>query len=134
MTTAADLYRFKALLLPWGVRGIDTWAATGSAWWDGDTFNALVSQGMETYRLTHVRTAGYDAPEVTGTTKAAGEAAAAYVRTLVDTGGVVYIDSLGFEPDEEDNFGRMIGAVTLADGRDLTALMIDSGHAVADPA
>ena len=132
MTGTTDLYKYKALLMPWGARSLETWAATGSAFHDGDTFNALVSRGEHDYLLTHVRCALYNAPEITGATKDAGLAATAYVRTLADAGAVVYLDSLGFGYDQEDSFGRMLAAVTLADGRDLAALMIDGGYAIAD--
>lgn len=135
MTTAPALFNTRALLVPWTVRDItDLWGATGTSFHDGDTFNALIDRGEGDLLLTHVRPAGYNAPEVYGDTKPAGEAAAAYVRTLVDTGAMVTIDSAQFvDSHEEDDFGRVLGAVTLADGRDLCSLMIDSGHAVADP-
>ena len=133
MTGPTDLYKYKALLVPWGLRSLETWAATGSAFHDGDTFNALVSRGEHDYLLTHVRCALYDAPEITGATKPAGLAALAYVRTLAPEGSVVYLNSISFvHSDEEDDFGRMLAAVTLADGRDLATLMIDGGYAVAD--
>lgn len=125
MTTSADLYRYQATLVPW-----NTSATT--AWHDGDTFNASVDLGCRVHWVGHVRCAGYNAPEVEGAGKEAGETAATFVRSLVDTGGVVYLDSQAFEPDEEDDFGRMLAVVTLADGRNLATLMIDSGNAVVD--
>lgn len=133
MTGPNDLYKYKALLIPWNARGLETLNFSGTSWHDGDTFNALVSGGLHNYSLIHIRCAGYNAPEITGTTKVAGEASANYVRSLVDTGQIVYLDSLAFtSTDEEDNFGRMLAKVTLADGRDLSQLMIDSSHAVID--
>jgi endonuclease YncB( thermonuclease family) len=134
VTGSADLYRFKALLLPWTVRGLSTFELNGTAWHDGDTFAALIDKGMRGYDLFHVRAAGYDAPEVTGPTKPAGDAATAYARSLAETGEIVYLDSLAFAASaEEDNFGRMLAFVTLPNGTDLAALMINSGHAVPDP-
>lgn len=129
MTDFPGLYRYKALLMPWAVRGIDTWTATGTAWWDGDTCAVLVSRGEHDYLLTHLRCAGYNAPELRD---AGGRAAVDFVRTLADTGDTIYLDSHSFGTDQEDNFGRMLATVTLADGRDLATLMIDSGHAVVD--
>lgn len=139
MTTAApdEGFRYEALLVPWGATNLATLlTATGSSWHDGDTFNALIAKGDHEYRLTHVRTALDNAPEVNrAATKAAGEAATAYARSLADTGAIVYLDSSAFtDSDEEDDFGRTLAVVTLADGRDLATLMISSGHAVADPA
>lgn len=122
---AGDLYQYRATLIPWN--------DTGTAWHDGDTFNADVDLGCRVHWQGHVRCAGYNAPEVTGASKAAGLEAAAYVRTLLDTGAVVHLDSHAFQPDELDNFGRMLATVTLPDGRDLAALMIGTGHAVPDP-
>jgi endonuclease YncB( thermonuclease family) len=129
MTGPTDLYKFRLLLLPWDVRGLTTWGNTGSAWHDGDTFNALVSQGMNNYWLGHVRCAGYNAPEVK--TGLPGALATAYARSLVDTRGIAYSDSLKFEPNnEQDSFGRMLGRITLSDSRDLADEMIAAGQAV----
>ena len=119
MTGPADLFRY---------------AATVTRWVDGDTAKVDVDLGCRVHWRGSLRCAGYNAPEVRGATALAGAAATAYVESLCPVGSTVYLDSLAFEPDELDNFGRMLGAVTLADGRDLAALMIDSGHAVADPA
>lgn len=130
---AECLYHYKALLLPWTVHGLEDFTRFGTSWHDGDTCNVLVSTGMHGYELIHLRPAGYNAPETNGDTKAAGDAARAYVAGLVDTGGIVYVNSIEFTHDQEGSFGRMLGVVTLADGRDLATLMIESGHAVPDP-
>lgn len=130
-TTDADLFKYRARLRPWGLHGLDTWDVTGSSWHDGDTFNAIVSMGARGYDLFHIRPAGYDAPELEGATKPAAIKARDYAASLVDTGGIVYLDSQAFwASHEEDNFARMLARVTLPDGRDLTELMIGSGHAV----
>lgn len=135
MTGPGDLYKFKARLMPWTCRGLETLDATGTAWWDGDTVNALVSMGRHDYGLVHIRCAGYNAPEIHGATKPAGEAAAVYARSLAEVGAIVFLNSLAFQAaDEEDDFGRMLATVTLADGRDLAAVMIAAGHAIPDPA
>lgn len=120
MTGASDLYRYEATVLRWV---------------DGDTAKVDVDLGCRVHWQGSLRCAGYNAPEVRGDTALAGAAAAAYVEQLVPVASPVYLDSLAFQPgDELDHFGRMLAAVTLSDGRDLAALMIDSGHAVADPA
>ncbi|MGH3496068.1 MAG: thermonuclease family protein [Nocardioidaceae bacterium] len=121
-TTSSDLYRYAATILDWH---------------DGDTAHADVDLGCHVHWRGSLRTAGYNAPELTGATKAAGEAATAYVGGLIPPGSVVYLDSLAFSAGssaEEDHFGRMLAAVTLPDGRDLAALMIGAGQAVPDPA
>jgi endonuclease YncB( thermonuclease family) len=128
MTGQADLYRFKARLLPWSTRGLESLGNTGTSWHDGDTFNALVSRGGRDYWMVHVRTAGFNAPELR---TSAGPAALTFAQSLVDTGGIVYLDSLAFiTMDEQDDFGRMLALVTLPDGRDLASVMISSGHGV----
>jgi len=120
MTGPADLYRY---------------AATITDWHDGDTAHVDVDLGVRVHWRGSLRCAGYNAPELYGDQKAAGEAATAYVESLVPAGSTVYLNSLAFESGgNEDHFGRLLAAVTLADGRDLCKLMIDSGHAVADPA
>lgn len=120
MTTASDLYRYRATI---------------TRWVDGDTAKVDVDLGCHVHWQGSLRTAGDNAPEVTGDTRAAGDAATAYVVSICPVGTVVFLDSLAFEHgDEEDHFGRMLAVVTLPDGRDLAALMIGTGHAVADPA
>ena len=137
-----DLFRTRALLVQWTVRSLDDLAALltsgakpGTAWHDGDTFNALMERGEGDYLLTHVRTAGDNAPELKGITLTAAKASADYARSLVDSGGIVTLDSSNFAAShEEDDFGRVLAKVTLPDGSDLAQLMIQSNHAVADPA
>lgn len=71
-----------------------------------------------------VRLYGCNAPELR---TPEGKAALAFLETLVAVGDVVQVLSYGW-----DKYGgRIDGAVTLADGRDLVAEMIASGHAVA---
>jgi len=70
-----------------------------------------------------VRLFGCNAPELA---TPAGKAALAYIETLVKVGDQVKLLSHGV-----DKYGgRIDGAVTLADGRDLSKAMIAAGHAV----
>lgn len=71
-----------------------------------------------------VRLLGCNAPELA---TSAGKAALAYLESIVHVGDEVTLVSHGW-----DKYGgRIDGAVTLADGRDLTAVMIAAGHAIA---
>jgi micrococcal nuclease len=71
-----------------------------------------------------VRLVGCDAPELRTT---AGKAALAFLETILKVGDTVTVVSVGW-----DKYGgRVDGKVRLADGRDLTAVMIDAGHAAA---
>lgn len=126
MMVVPALYQYKARLLPWVTRGLETLGLPGSSWHDGDTFNALVSRGGRDYWMVHVRCAGYDAPEMK--TGQPATAALEYVRSLVDTDGIVYLDSVEFT-DQEDSFGRMLAHVMLQDGRLLSTIMHEQGHA-----
>jgi len=70
-----------------------------------------------------VRLFGCNAPELA---TPAGKVALAFIETLVKSGDVVQLLSHGI-----DKYGgRIDGAITLADGRDLAAAMIASGNAV----
>ena len=69
-----------------------------------------------------VRLFGCNAPELA---TPEGKAALAFIETLIKVGDTVTLISHGV-----DKYGgRIDGQVTLADGRDLTAAMIASGHA-----
>jgi len=69
-----------------------------------------------------VRLYGCNAPELA---TPAGKAALAFLETVLKVGDVVTLLSHGW-----DKYGgRIDGAVTLPDGRDLTQVMIAAGHA-----
>jgi endonuclease YncB( thermonuclease family) len=71
-----------------------------------------------------VRLYGCNADELS---TAGGQAALAYLQTLVHVGDVVTLVSHGWDKYR----GRVDGSITLPDGRDLSAAMIAAGHAVA---
>lgn len=115
-TGPRDLYRYRATIL---------------GWHDGDTAEVDVDLGCRVHWHGPLRAAGYNAPELSGATKAAGRAATEAVKVLAPPGLVIYLNSLAFEHGSNtDHFGRLLAAVTLPDGEDLAALMINSGHAV----
>lgn len=100
-----------------------TWQFAGVVlrWVDGDTFVTELDLGLGVIKrevkgaLCRVRLLGLDAPELRS---AEGPAAKALVEDLVPVGSVVWIESHAL-----DNFGRVLGTVTLADGRRLLDLV-----------
>lgn len=78
------------------------------------------TRGTELRRQS-VRLNGCNAPELA---TAEGKAALAYLETMLKDGDAVTLLSHGF-----DKYGRCLGNITLADGRDLTAAMIAANQA-----
>ena len=71
------------------------------------------------------RVYGINAPELSDTT-GSGLAARAYAQGLLHPGDTCQVASRGW-----DKYGgRYDATITLADGRDFAATMIDAGHAV----
>lgn len=120
------------------------YAATVAAIHDGDTIDLNVvlhkqrgpkadqDLGFNVHRAQvgivlerqSVRLYGCNAPELA---TPAGKAALAYLETVLHVGDAVTLLSHGW-----DKYGgRVDGSVTLADGRDLTAVMIAAGQAAA---
>lgn len=92
----------------------------------------------DTYRIAHVgavdgepvRARHFDTPEKGDLARCEAErraaaAAGAMARRLLPRGAVVGLFDLG-----RDRYGRLLASVTLADGRDLAAVMIGAGLAV----
>lgn len=72
--------------------------------------------------LIHVRLAHINAPEL-GTP--GGLEARDFLRTLFDPKAELILNSHSL-----DKYGRTLGTITLPDGRDVSQVMLDSGHAV----
>jgi|SRR6266516_326124 len=90
---------------------------------DGDTVHLSVDLGF--YVELHdrsVRIAHIDAPELSTD---AGKAAKAYAQGLLGVGSQVTLLS-----HELDKYGRVLGSLTLSDGRDFGKAMIDAEQAV----
>src|SRR6266516_1407728 len=88
---------------------------------DGDTVHLSVDLGF--YVELHdrsVRIAHIDAPELTTD---AGKTAKIYAQELLPVGSRVTLYS-----HELDKYGRVLGTITLADGRDFGQTMIDAGQ------
>jgi len=85
-------------------------------------FNVHRAPGGVVLERQAVRLLGCNAPELA---TPAGKAALAFLETVLHVGDVVTLVSQGW-----DKYGgRIDGAITLADGRDLAAVMIAAGHA-----
>lgn len=108
-----DLYRYRA---------------TVREWIDGDTFKADVDLGCRVHWFGSVRCAGYNAPEKTGSTRDAGHASWEYIKALLPSGQVLYLDSVMFQPTQTDSFGRMLAMVWTTGGISLADHMIDTGY------
>lgn len=94
--------------------------------YDGDTFTARVALGWNVSVTNRTRVNGINAPELA---TPEGQAAEEYAATLLHPGDTVTLTSHG--PNGKfDNWGRILAAVTLADGRDFGSLMLESGNAV----
>lgn len=100
---------------------------------DGDTLDVAVTRdvgfgGTLTYPV-RLRLARINAPAKSST---AGKAAAAYLAGLLPVGGV--FDLVTVKPYKysgpPDATGEYMAEVTLPDGRDVSDVMVSSGHAV----
>lgn len=88
---------------------------------DADTIDVICDLGMDVLKRCRVRLAGVDAPE-RGTV--AGTAAKVFVADLLPAGAEISVVS-----HEVEKYGRVLGAIKLADGRDLARLLLAAGHA-----
>lgn len=94
---------------------------------DGDTVDLEVDLGFHLVTRTRFRLLGIDAPEVKGATKAAGDAATAWLREALDG------RELAVESVKTGKFGRWLATLYARqdDGawRDINAAMLAAGHA-----
>ena len=98
-----------------------SWQVWGTVlrWIDGDTMVADLDLGWETWRHgARVRLLGIDAPE---SRQPGGSEATVRARVLCPVGSVVRVESWRL-----DSFGRVLGSITLADGRDLVSALNDT--------
>lgn len=97
---------------------------------DGDTVVLSIDLGFKVTFQLNARLYGINAPEVHGTTRDAGLAAAAYLRTLLASSSVLLVESKAI-----DKFGGrydMVLSTQAADGAlvNINNAMVASGHAV----
>lgn len=93
---------------------------------DGDTITVVLDLGWRISYTSSIRLYGINAPELSTPD---GVAARDYVRTLIAPGDQLTVVShrlLG----ATEKYGRVLASVSIPGGRDLSTLMIDSGHAV----
>jgi endonuclease YncB( thermonuclease family) len=88
---------------------------------DGDTIKCQVDLGFKISLLTNVRVLGCNSPELP---TPAGVLALNFTRGLISPGDMLTLDSKRL-----DLYGRAEAVVTLADGSDLGARLLGSGHA-----
>lgn len=103
---------------------------------DGDTIEAEVSLGFTVRVRVVFRYEGIDAPEVVGTTRAAGLAASAFLADLIPVGAPILLRTTRVRRSGEMavTFGRYVAVVYRvgADGGliDTGAELVAAGHAV----
>lgn len=95
---------------------------------DGDTFDCLIDMGWNSYQYGPVRLLGMDTPETNRlATRALGLAAKQFVIGVMPVGARVVLHDTRPDPD---SFGRYLARIRLEDGRDVSTLLVESGHAV----
>jgi micrococcal nuclease len=105
------------------VTAVYTVPATLDHWHDADTLVANLDLGWHVgLSKQPIRLARCDAPELA---TPAGKMALAYVRTLIQPGEKFTLVSHSL-----DKYGRVLGDVKLADGRDVADTLIANGYAL----
>lgn len=101
---------------------------------DGDTVVLSIDLGFKVTFQLNARLYGINAPEVHGTTRDAGLAAAAYLRTLLASSSVLLVESKAIDKfaGRYDMVYDMVLSTQAADGAlvNINNAMVASGHAV----
>ena len=102
---------------------------------DGDTVDVDIDLGFGvTLTDERVRIMGIDTPESRTRDKVEdlfGEAAKARLKVLMKDGGKLITTEDRKGEDMKGKFGRILGDFRIADGRKVTDILIEEGHAVA---
>jgi len=102
---------------------------------DGDTVDVDINLGFGvTLTDERVRIMGIDTPESRTKDKVEdlfGEAAKARLKELMKNGGKLITTEDRKGEDMKGKFGRILGDFRVADGRKVTDILIEEGHAVA---
>jgi micrococcal nuclease len=97
---------------------------------DGDTVDVDLDLGFKTIlHKERVRIAGIDTPESRTTDKVEKKFGLASKERLKELLGKEAIVKT-MKPDSKEKFGRILGDFILADGRMVSQVMIEEGHAV----
>lgn len=112
-----------------GQRFVWRFPATVVRWVDGDTVVAHVALSPKLVQHEeHVRLDGVNAPELNASAadvRANAARAKALVSEVAPPGSVVTV-----EVQRVEKYGRLLGRVVLADGRDVGGLLVEAGLAV----
>lgn len=92
---------------------------------DGDTIEARIDLGFDTYRVEILRLYGIDAPETRGAEKAKGDVSEAWLVRTLSSAEVIEVRTI---KDKKGSFGRYL-AVIFCDGTNVNAAMVDAGMA-----
>ena len=102
---------------------------------DGDTVDVDIDLGFGVWlKKERVRVMGIDTPESRTSDKIEkvfGKAASARLKELIEEDCILCTTKDRSGEDERGKFGRVLGDFKLADGRMVTDVMIEEGHAVA---
>jgi len=102
---------------------------------DGDTVDVDIDLGFGvTLRGERVRIMGIDTPESRTSDKVEdlfGEVAKARLKELMMNGGKLITTEDKHGEDMKGKFGRILGDFRVADGRKVTDILVEEGHAVA---
>ena len=102
---------------------------------DGDTVDVDIDLGFGVcLKDERVRIMGIDTPESRTRDKVEdlfGEAAKARLKELMKHGGKLITTENKHGEDMKGKFGRILGDFKIADGRKITDILIEEGHAVA---
>lgn len=113
----------ESLPVPWG-----PFRAVVQHVTDGDTLDLLVDVAFNSYRYLTIRVMGINAPELFTSDleeRARGRAARAYLESIAPVGAQCLLRT----DRDRTTFGRYVGSLLLADGRDVATEMVTSGHA-----
>lgn len=94
---------------------------------DGDTVDAHVYLGMNTFIQDRIRLAGIDTPEIRGPSRVAGHAARDALVAILAEGEQMVVLQL---QDKRDKYGRWIGTLFDKQNQSINQRLMDAGHAV----
>jgi len=95
---------------------------------DGDTLDLLVSLGFNAYAYTTIRLASVDAPEMFSgppDERERGQASKAFLEALAPPGTKCLLRT----DRDKTTFGRYVGSLLLADGRDVASDLVAANMA-----